>query len=1369
MQRAVHIVIFFLTVSLPRLCAQDGPDLPKYFPAYSNDFSDYGTFPSSCFDNAYLDRHGKLWMKTCGISQLNSLHLFQFNGYEFRLVQAALQGLDHSTKIKGLYNDHALAGYVSIDSSAQVIVFDLETHELQFYPLESKGHVAEMVVTGDGEALVVVVENGDWLLYKFDNYQFALLKKLKAPFPFDFNRPNRNGNLVYQKGKAIFITTKNGGQIWHLDLRTNVSRVLSQNDFDYPGSTEYQSDVNVYLRANPSKVYIVRGRQDHSAQQLFEYRFNENRIVPVADIPSAWNSENIFWDQKGHAIYLFKDAKKQYRALLEDEKGQRFDYSAFVSELNVRIRQIKSNDFTRDLLICHEKGMTFHKVKATEAIKNFLPEISTRAIAELNDDQFLVTTQTLDQKYLIDRVSGEYDLFQNSACRLGWTNLHEDRDGFIWTHAKNLLIRYDPRTDTCEKFQVDCKAFRIFVFIDEYRLAIISNDRQLMTYDLLTRETTPFMQAGTQVSIDGHVQDILLGKNGFLWVASGEGLRKIDLINHQTELIGREASFLDHRFLCIDQDESGKLWLGTLLGGLHIYDPITKEVSVLNNDLGLPSNSVVSIVKDDKGIRWIGTHNGIALVSPEGKLIANLSEEDGLIEKECNRYSTFKTEDGKLLIGTISGLNEIDPVKTKERLRVPNLPKVYLTSLAYHDHESQENNSIYFGLNEIGTIQLPAAKRFLHLGLATSNHFQAENNRFAYRLEGIDDDWIFIGSQRNLNLNNLPSGKYRLLVKATTGFNNWTPEPLAIEIHAKEFFYKQTWFYALLAIALVGVSLLWIGRLRTAVKKATHQIKKDKELIEEQAEKLKELDVAKSRFFTNISHEFRTPLTIISGMIGQIKKKPEVWLDKGVSMIEQNTENLLHLINQILDLRKLESSELRTEMVYGDVVNYLEFVSESYQSFGQSKGIQLHFLAVQPVVLMDYDPQKMLRIISNLLSNAFKYVPENGNIYLTIDQKSKGEMPFLEIQVKDTGTGIAADRLPFIFDRFYQVDDSTTREREGTGIGLSLTKELIHLLGGTIEVASTPGKGTTFTILLPITNQAAKNQKGASEFTTEAIQEKVESETRVLAGPQTTLEQTQPAVSDDLTPSVLVVEDNPDVAQYIIACLEDRFRTEVATDGQKGIDKGIEIVPDLIISDVMMPLKDGFELCHTLKTDERTSHVPIVLLTAKSDTDSKISGWKRGADAYLTKPFEPEELISRLDNLLENRKKLQQRFANITAVSDSAGTNKPATDEFKIEDAYLQKVVRIVSENLSDQGFGIAHLCRALGMGRSQVHNKVKALTGKSTSLFVRSIRLHRARQLLQTTDMNVSEVAYEVGFRYPSHFTKFYSEEFNELPKEVK
>ncbi len=536
--------------------------------------------------------------------------------------------------------------------------------------------------------------------------------------------------------------------------------------------------------------------------------------------------------------------------------------------------------------------------------------------------------------------------------------------------------------------------------------------------------------------------------------------------------------------------------------------------------------------------------------------------------------------------------------------------------------------------------------------------------------------------------------------------------------------------------------------LEAAIKKAAPDISVRRKATElaQKNEQLRDLDEIKSRFFTNIAHEFRTPLTIISGMANQIKENPELWLEKGIKMISRNSDSLLNLVNQILDLRKLEAGKLQLNLVQGDVMQYLNYMLESFQSLAESKELQLHFLSGGGSFYMDYDPEKLLRIVSNLLSNAIKYTREGGNVYLMVDQVANT----LQIRVKDTGVGIPADQLPFIFDRFYQVDDSSTRPGEGTGIGLALTKELVKLLDGDIRVESTLGKGSTFFVTLPIHQKAPLTviaQPAAVQFVPQTP-EKAE----VISHLE---------VSKKELPSLLIVEDNYDVVQYLIACLEGLYQLEVAKDGQEGIEKAIELVPDIIISDVMMPHKDGFALCETLKTDERTSHIPIILLTAKTDDDSRISGLRRGADAYLAKPFNKQELIVWLEKLLELRRKLQQRYSSLEPMMPTGDAAVQQEDEF------IQKVRQAVEANLDDEDFGILQLCRAVHLSRAQVHNKIKALTGDSTSIFIRNIRLHKAKSVLLKSDLNISQVAYEVGFRDPKYFSKTFFELFGVLPGE--
>lgn len=465
-------------------------------------------------------------------------------------------------------------------------------------------------------------------------------------------------------------------------------------------------------------------------------------------------------------------------------------------------------------------------------------------------------------------------------------------------------------------------------------------------------------------------------------------------------------------------------------------------------------------------------------------------------------------------------------------------------------------------------------------------------------------------------------------------------------------------------------------------------------------------------------------------------------------------------------------------MVQGDVVTFVEQMSESYRSFAQGKGLEFHLLGEISSLQMDYDPDKLLRIISNLLSNAIKYTPQAGHIYLRYgqvrrDMGTSSGQPCFHLLVRDTGRGVPSDQLPYIFDRFYQVDKDKYQQEKGSrihmlggssGVGLALTKELVELMGGQIEVQSSLGEGTTFRIFLPIHRRAPL----------QAADDLISLPDELLAV-SSAMDHKDPGSATGFwdahngqhpKPQLLIVEDNPGIQEYLVACLEDHFELRVASDGQMGIDQAIEHVPDLIVSDVMMPRKDGFELCDLLKRDERTSHIPIILLTARGDVESRIAGLERGADAYLAKPFEERELLVRLKKLWELRQQLQKRYGSLAPV---AGAQQGAEAERSPEEAFLHRLHGVLLDHLSDSDFSGAQLCRAMTLSRTQLYNKIKALTGKSTSIYMRSFRLQHARRLLESTNKSVTDVAFEVGFKDLSYFSRTFSEEFGQSPTKVK
>lgn len=794
------------------------------------------------------------------------------------------------------------------------------------------------------------------------------------------------------------------------------------------------------------------------------------------------------------------------------------------------------------------------------------------------------------------------------------------------------------------------------------------------------------------------------------------------------------------------------------------------------------------MLEDHLGRIWVSRERALSLLIPQPDLpdiqhdgtsagsnspkdpfqVYDFGRNVGLEDIEFMPQSVSLDHKNRIFWGTLIGITMLD----LNRFELPTEPPiVYLSHIELEGQfidfrrlaDSTYRDSLSFG-KKLGdridsvaafynyplNMELPHDLSHITFNFTAIDWAVPEEIKYSYLLEGLDNEWSIPKKENKADYRNLPPGNYTLKVKAIGTTWEWS------EVFEYRFTIHPPWYWAWWSKMIY--LLLFLGGLY-----GLYQFQLKRRLAAAETQRLRELDQVKTKLYTNITHEFRTPLTVIQGVNSRIRNTgetlgvPRIMEDSAI--IKRNSAQLLTLVNQMLELRKLESGTLSVSMVQEDIINYLKYIVESFHVYAKSKNIRLHFWAEQKELSMDYDPEKLLTIVSNLLSNAIKFTKEGGDVYLHVENKKaedNGE-GILSLKIRDSGIGIPDEKIPHIFDRFYQVNDEATRKAEGSGIGLALTKELVHLLQGEIDVQSTLGEGTTFTVLLPIT-------RDASPATTEEpldIKEKVDAFIPVASKGEKGLT----AIKETSTlPLVLLVEDNRDVMNYLGSCLENHYQLERAYNGQEGIDKAIKLVPDLIISDIMMPLVDGFELVKTLKTHELTNHIPILLLTAKADMPSKLEGLDLGADAYLSKPFHEEELLIRLKKLTELRKALQEKYQKSAELTTST-----TSEVVSQEDLFLQELKRLLDEHLDDEGFGIQKICAAMRVSRTQLHRKVKALTNKSPSIYIRSLRLAKAKVLLQTTRMSVSEISYEVGFSSPAYFTQAFSEEFGVSPSGLR
>jgi signal transduction histidine kinase/DNA-binding response OmpR family regulator len=549
----------------------------------------------------------------------------------------------------------------------------------------------------------------------------------------------------------------------------------------------------------------------------------------------------------------------------------------------------------------------------------------------------------------------------------------------------------------------------------------------------------------------------------------------------------------------------------------------------------------------------------------------------------------------------------------------------------------------------------------------------------------------------------------------------------------------------------------------------TYYITESIRIKEKEAKRLQELDTIKTNFFTNITHEFRTPLTVILGMSDLISKNSTQYLDHGLKLIHQNGIRLLHLINQILDLSKLEAKSMQNHFIQNDIISFLRQATEPFKHLADAKNIRFHFLSDFNIYGMDFDAEKITSLVSNLMSNAIKYSDTDSDIYFTVSEGSKndpcydsGFSPFpdriintdriLKLTVKDTGCGIAEHELPRIFDRYYQAENMHGNHQNGTGIGLLVVKELVNLLEGNLYVKSVPGIGSEFSVLLPVTNSASETE----------IYESVNSGYEELL--QKDVENNDYRGTDIELPHLLIIEDNDDVVTYIRSVIGSKFLVERAVDGEQGIKMAIKMIPDMILADIMMPKKDGFKVCKTLKEDFRTSHIPLILLSAKADKESQINGIGCGADAYLSKPFNPKELMVRMKTLIETRKKLIAKYRTY-AIATTNNESVPVNPD----ELFLRKLKEIMERNYEDDSFDTNQLTRNIGLSRVQLFRKLKALTGVSASHFIRFYRLSRAKEKIATTSENISQIAFGVGFKDPAYFTRAFNKEFGVTPSSLR
>lgn len=823
------------------------------------------------------------------------------------------------------------------------------------------------------------------------------------------------------------------------------------------------------------------------------------------------------------------------------------------------------------------------------------------------------------------------------------------------------------------------------------------------------------------------------------WMSTQKGLSKLNFENDELISVKNydETSGLATRgVLSAFVDSDNTLWVASRKG-LNKYNSENDTFKYYAKRNGLSNTFVYNINEDNFGNLWLSTNGGLFKFNKTTEEFTNYSPKDGVQSTEFNLGASFKNKtNGHLYFGGINGLNIFDPNRIGE-LDKEGLLK--FTSLKIKDEYILPNTSeiLSTSISHSKAIHLNYDDFPVNIDFSALDYRPNSNIKYVYKLLPDDTDWNTLDSKNNIQLLNLSSKSYTLQIQGKSRNDLWQKPPLELKIKVSPPWYKSN-------LAYLSYLLMFLG-----IVFAFYRMSLQRQIAGQESKRLQELDSLKSRFITNITHEFRTPLTIILGYLGNLKERFSEKDDINTSLntIEQNSNNLLNLVNQMLDLAKLEKGQLNLNLIQNDIVSFSKHIVNSFLSIASDKQIKLNFSSNQEKIVMDFDAEKMRQILTNLISNALKFSPKASELNVNIDLLNNST---LRIKISDEGYGIPEDKLPFIFDRFYQVENSEHKISQGTGIGLALTKELVELFNGSITVKSKLGNGTTFIITLPITNTAQKEDLNLNDD-------------QITLG--TFVPQLNEAIADDDSNTVLIVEDNTDMARYIASCLQPDYKVNFAKDGKEGLELAETIIPDIVVTDVMMPVMDGYELTQKLQANTNTNHIPIIMLTSKAMQEDKLEGITSGADAYLTKPFQKEELRLRMQMLIAKRKQLQERYTVTTIVEQKEEQVKP-TDKKLI---FLNLVINAIHQHVDDSNFGATELAKFLAMSDSQLYRKLKAISNTSTSVFIRKVRLEKGKEMLKNSDLSISEIAYSIGFNDPNWFSKAFKEEFKQSPSEFR
>ncbi|MEO6231500.1 MAG: two-component regulator propeller domain-containing protein [Ferruginibacter sp.] len=1280
----------------------------------------------------YEDLDGNLWVGTSGgsVSRYD-----RKNDCFIHLPATSSPGTIRNNVIRSVCRDNS--GHLWIAHFGGVDIFDINTGNISRFSTFSKNPAYE--INSSGMCLFKDSRNQMWIGTTHSLYRYNLNTAVLYEFVHSDENPSSLSGFIINA-----ITEDKMGNIWVgtngglSKLRPGSDDFINFRHSDQNATTLSGNEVNA-VAVNGEKLWIgtTEGLDIMNTRtgEMEKFSLDPRNLhsLTARSVKSIYiDKQGIYWigttgggvDKYDKNLNLFNYVKSD---VFDDQGLSSPIVSAFAEAENGKVFV---GTFGKGLSLFDPDSKLFKHFTILSRRKNAGDGLLVLTLQMTRKKQLLVGTFG-DGLFVVDPKSGKYSqLLQGDGAE----DLNSNQI-YSLTQLRNGNILVGTNGDGINVLNEDLKVIKRY---------------------------TPFPKAAIDVTlpVNGYIRDLKEDKHGNIWIAThGGGLAMLEPGAGKFSIYTSYNSALPNdKVQSILEDSRGLIWVGTFGGGLAMYDNNTKGFTVFSEKDGLQNSTIYKVAEDKAGLIWVSTNQGISSIEVKSKNINNYNYHNGIQHNNFFHGAGVRLSGGELYFGGLDGFNYFNPAYL---IKNNNIPPVLITDLRISNQSvtPSANGPIKENISIAKEIRLDYKQNFA-LEFVGLSYTTPEQNRYAYKLEGFDKDWNNVGNSTSASYTNLDPGDYVFKIRASNNDGVWNEIGTSIKVHVHPPFWRTMYayvFYVLVALA----SILYLRHRGISKLKRKFALDQEKIYAEQErreTERIHELDRVKIKFLTNLSHEFRTPISLILGPVDSlITQEKNAHSFNQLDIIKRNARRLLNLVNQLLDFRKMEVQELKFNAAEGELVTFIKEVSDSFKDLAERKNIAFNFSSQIDQLYAPFDHDKLERILFNVLSNAFKFTGAGGKINLDLENNendSATSKTWVLIKVSDTGIGIPEDKKEKIFDLFFQNDTDASILNQGTGIGLSITKEFVKMHGGTITVESQKEQGASFNILLPFTPvEHTENQlvKVAQNYVEESLSTSLEeSEANPIA-----------LANQHEIPCVLLVEDNDDFRFYLKDNLRLKYKVLEASNGKIGWQKALAHHPQLIVSDISMPEMDGIELCRKIKSDKRTSHIPILLLTALTGEEDQLKGLNTGANDYITKPFNVELLNAKIKNLLVLNSTLKNTYSKqIKGIFPEIETE--STDE-----KLLQTIMKYLEENISNSQLSVEELSRHVGMSRSSLYSKLLELTGETPVEYIRSVKLDKAAILLEKSDMNIAQIAYSVGFSTPNYFAKSFKGKFNMLPSE--